>query len=80
MQEPFIGGFSKQRQSPGQFRSLVGTTHTLMSGRMQVFVGHKIEYVRSSGQGTGARVEFGFSHCRRFIVSNINDATSYFVA
>lgn len=36
-----------------------------------LLVGHKIEYVRSSGHDNGARVEFGFSH-NPLIVSNMS--------
>jgi hypothetical protein len=43
-------------------------------------VGHKVEYVRSGAEGAVARVELGFSNGKRFIVSNMNDSTSYFVA
>jgi hypothetical protein len=43
-------------------------------------LGHRVEYVRSSTEGATARVEFGFSHGKRFIVSNMSDSTSYFVA
>lgn len=44
----------------------------LRKSAKNLLVEHKIEFVRSSGQGNSPRVEFGFSHHKRLIVSNMS--------
>ena len=49
-------------------------------GKDAGLLGLRFEYVRLSTEGGTARVECGFSRGKRFVLSNMNDSTSNFVA